>query len=377
MRTDILLVVLYFFISLFSNTMSISNNFSQIKKLDKANVLGSIELLSKQVEQAWRETKKLKIPADYRKVKNAVINGMGGSALGGQIIKSLYSDEIGLPFEVINSCTVPGYVGRDTLYLISSFSGHTEEPIGTYEEARKRGAKILAITAGGRLSQMMQEYDIPGYHFRAVHNPCNQPRMAAGYSVVGQLGLLKGCGIINVSDREIKKVQGCLSNLNRTFGVSSKNRNEAKILAGKLKNRMAVLVASEILAGNVHTFANQINENAKNFSCWFLIPELNHHLMEGLSNPSSNKAELIFVFINSSLYSPRVQLRHKITQEVVKKNNIEYIEYQVKARDKLSQSFEVLSFGSYVSFYLAMLNNIDPSGVPWVDYFKRRLSGAS
>lgn len=354
--------------------MNTLNNREQIKKLDKSNILGSIEIFDKQVEQAWQETKQLKIPASYKKVKNVVINGMGGSALGGHIIKSLYGSEVGIPIEVINSYYVPNYVDADTLYLISSFSGTTEEPISTYEEAKKRGAKILAITAGGKLSEMMRKYQIPGYDFKAIHNPCNQPRIAVAYSIVGQLGLLNKCGVIKVKDAKILAVQNYLKNLNEIFGVGSEKDNPAKKLALKFKNKIIILVAGEFLAGNVHAFANQINENSKNFSAWFLIPELNHHLMEGLGYPLFNKNDLLFVFLESDLYHPRVQKRFAITKEVVQKNKVDFASYQLKTSNKLKQSFELLALGSYTAFYLAILNNLDPSPILWVDYFKEQLS---
>jgi len=128
------------------------------------------------------------------------------------------------------------------------------------------------------------------------------------------------------------------------------------------------------LVGNLHTIVNQINESAKNFSCYFPLPELNHHLMEGLTNPKNNSKNLIFVFIESNLYLKRIQLRYKITKEVLKKKNIEYVEFKAKEKTKILQSFEILLFGSYLSFYLSMLYKIDPSLIPWVEYFKKRLS---
>ncbi|PIY78827.1 MAG: hypothetical protein COY82_00415, partial [Parcubacteria group bacterium CG_4_10_14_0_8_um_filter_35_7] len=83
---------------------------------------------------------------------------------------------------------------------------------------------------------------------------------------------------------------------------------------------------------------------------------------------------LIFVFIESNLYLKRIQLRYKITKEVLKKKNIEYVEFKAKEKTKILQSFEILLFGSYLSFYLSMLYKIDPSLIPWVEYFKKRLS---
>jgi glucose/mannose-6-phosphate isomerase len=187
--------------------------------------------------------------------------------------------------------------------------------------------------------------------------------MGLGYSIIGQLGLLKKCGVLNADNKEIEKTLETLRNKD----------NSAKAFATKLKNKTPVIVASEFLSGNAHIVANQINENAKCFATYFELPELNHHLMEGLKNPATNKKNLMFFLINSDLYLPRNRKRYKILKTVLAKNKINFLEYRPIAKSKFLQVFEVLSFGSYLSFYLAMTYNFDPSPVPWVDFFKKQL----
>jgi len=355
--------------------MSILDDTKKIKKIDKKNVLGSIEQLWSQCEQAWRETSQIKVPSNYKKVKNIVVNGMGGSALGAHIIQSLFSDRIKIPLEMINSYTLPRYVNKDTLYILSSYSGNTEEPLNTCKEALKRKAKILGITTGGKLVKFLRKNNLPAYIFSPQFNPSSQPRMGLGYSIFGQIGLLKQCGFLNIIKKESEEVFYTLKKLNNQFGIKIKRqKNPAKKIAQILKGKIPILIGSEHLVGNLHIIVNQINESAKNFSCYFPLPELNHHLMEGLTNPKNNSKNLIFVFIESNLYLKRIQLRYKITKEVLKKKNIEYVEFKAKEKTKILQSFEILLFGSYLSFYLSMLYKIDPSLIPWVEYFKKRLS---
>ncbi|PJA92304.1 bifunctional phosphoglucose/phosphomannose isomerase, partial [Candidatus Kuenenbacteria bacterium CG_4_9_14_3_um_filter_39_14] len=106
--------------------MNILDNFAEIKKLDSSNMLVSIDLLSKQIEQAWVEVKQVDIPADYKKVKKVVVNGMGGSGLGTHIIQSIYFKKLKIPLGNIHSYDLPGMVDKDTLYILSSYSGNTE-----------------------------------------------------------------------------------------------------------------------------------------------------------------------------------------------------------------------------------------------------------
>lgn len=347
-------------------------NFKQIKKLDKSNLLESIELLGKQCEQTWREIKKLRMPKKYRNIENVVISGMGGSTLGGHIVQSLFANQLCAPLEIVRGYSLPGYIGPKTLLILSSYSGNTEETLAAAYVGQKNKAKIVGLTTGGQLANFLQRNNYPSYIFQPAFNPSRQPRMGLGYSIVGQMGILKQCGLLKVNNQEIKEVIEKLRILNYELRIENKN-SFAKKLAQCLKGKIPILIGSEFLVGNIHTFANQINENAKCFAAYFELPELNHHLMEGLKNPSANPKNLIFVLFNSNLYHPRNQKRYKILKEVLQKNKINFIEYQPKAKTKTLQSFEVLLLGSYASFCLAILYDLDPSPVPWVDFFKKRL----
>jgi glucose/mannose-6-phosphate isomerase len=149
--------------------------------------------------------------------------------------------------------------------------------------------------------------------------------------------------------------------------------NKAKQLACLLFQKIPVIVSAEFLSNVGRVIRNQIHESAKNFADYHSIPELNHHLMEGLTNPEINKQLLIFVFINSQLYSPRITTRFKITADVVQKQHIQTYEFVPSAKTKLAQTFESIQFGAYVNYYMAMLYGLDPSKIPWVDYFKAQL----
>ena len=150
--------------------------------------------------------------------------------------------------------------------------------------------------------------------------------------------------------------------------------NPAKKVAKKLFNKNIFLVSSHHLVGATHVFNNQLNENSKVFTADFQIPELNHHLMEGLKNPKSNKKNSLFIFIESSLYTEKIQRRFEVTKDVVAKNKVQHLSIYIESPTKLSQNFELIQYGAYVNFYLSMLYEINPAPIPWVDYFKKKLS---
>ncbi|PIT87210.1 MAG: hypothetical protein COU31_04170, partial [Candidatus Magasanikbacteria bacterium CG10_big_fil_rev_8_21_14_0_10_40_10] len=263
---------------------------------------------------------------------------------------------------------------RDSLVIASSYSGGTEEPLNAVKQARQKGAKIVGICAGGKLADWCLANHYPVLIFDTDNNPSQQPRMGLGYSIVGQLLLLNQVGILKISAKNIKEIIKYLSFYDQQFGVSNQGiDNLAKQLARQIESRCVWYVASEHLTGNAHVGANQLNENAKRFAGYFVLPELNHHLLEGMQNPQSNAQNLLFVLFESKFYHSRNQKRYQITKQVLDKNGIQHFDYVGAGKNRLAQVCEILVFTSYVSFYTAILEGIDPSPIPFVNYFKEQM----
>ncbi|MFA6426970.1 MAG: SIS domain-containing protein [Candidatus Magasanikbacteria bacterium] len=353
---------------------NILDNLAEIKKLDSQNMLGSLQLLSKQALQVLQTASKLKISSNYKQAKNLVVLGMGGSAIGTHLVKTLFANELKLPVEICNDYNIPAFVNKDSLVVGSSYSGGTEETVAAFAEAKKKKAKLLVITAGGKLADFAKRNKVPALIFTTENNPCGSPRMGLGYSIIGQLLLYSKVGLLKLSDVKIKQIIRTLEKYNTEFGVETPSeRNPAKQLALKTIDRSVMYVASEHLLGNAHIAANQMNENAKRFAAYFAIPELNHHLMEGMVNPTSNKENLLFILLQSHLYYSRNQKRYEVTKQVLMKNNIQFESYHCREKDRVLQGCEVLVLGSYVSYYSALLKGIDPTAIPFVDFFKQEL----
>ena len=351
------------------------DDLGKISELDKGNILGSIEALSSQIKQVWVEIFNSDPPKECFLAKNVVISGMGGSALGGRIIDSLVYERVRVPIEVLTEYKLPNYVSKETLVILCSYSGNTAETVSAAHEALKKDANIFGITTGGKLGELFNKENLPSYIFEPRANPSNQPRMGVGYSITAILAILAKCGFLVISNEEITKVFTSLESQKDFYGPRIPHQeNIAKRTALKLKHKIPILIASEHLVGAAHAFKNMFNENSKCFSVLFDLPELNHHLMEGLKFPAEAKKFFYFLFFKSDLYSSEIQKRYPITQDVVAKNEVESEIYTFKTKTKLEQIFELISLGSYVSFYLAMLYGIDPSPIPWVDYFKNELA---
>ncbi len=342
------------------------NNPNSFKELDPKDVYGSTGMLSLQCKQVWEEVENAFFPDDYKNIKNIVITGMGGSAYGGHVVKALFKEELKLPIYVNSDYTLPGFVNEDTLVIVTSYSGSTEESLANAKEAKEKQAKVVGLTSGGKLADFMKTENYPALIFKSDNNPSNQPRLGTGYILLGTIGILKNLGILTIKGDDILKAVSELED----NAVNIKNL--AMETAKKVKGSMPVIFAAEFLEGNAHIMRNQFNETSKSFSAFSELPELNHHLLEGLKNPVDKK--LIVIMIASSLYSDVLKKRVVLTEDVVSKNSIEKLHIDALGTTKLSQVLTVLSLGGYITVFLAFLYNLDPSLIPWVDYFKEQLA---
>ena len=333
--------------------------------LDPKNVLGSTENFADQCQQIWEQSKSLEFPHEFKNIQNIVVCGMGGSAYGGYVTPSLFKDSLNIPLVSNNDYHLPHFANENTLVILLSYSGSTEEVLSCLDEAKNKGAKITGITTGGKLAETFKNDNLPFLTFDPKFNPSGQPRLGTGYMVLGFIALLNRIGLLNISDQEVSKA---ISEVKQEL---DNTKNEAKSLVEKIRGFIPVIVTSEFLAGNAPILRNQFNETAKSFSAFSHLPELNHHLMEGLKNPPDKK--LHFLFIISDLYSDKLKKRFKLTKDVVSRQEVDFSEYQAKGTSRLSQMLNVLSFGGYLSLYLAFLYGQDPSVIPWVDYFKEQL----
>jgi len=350
------------------------DSVGEVKRLDRKNLSGSIEALGLQCKQVWDEVNGLSFKSDFSHINKIVVFGMGGSTLGTHIVHSLYFDSLKIPLETVNGYHIPAYLDESTLAIFSSYSGTTEEVIAAHNEAKSRGCNMLAFCSGGDLGGLVTSGKLEGYVFEPKHNPSGQPRMGLGYSVLSQILIFAKIGLIKFSEEDFQKTLKAIEKINSDSKVEIEtSKNKAKQVAQKLNGKIPFLFASEHLIGNIHTFANQINENAKVISAYFALPEANHHLIEGFPSTGEIAHNVVFFFLNSQLYSDRVQRRYPITQKLVEGDGFESVEVKPLGKSKLEQVFEFLTFGSWVSFYLAMLYGRDPSPIPNVDFLKSEM----
>ncbi len=355
--------------------MKTLDDVNLMRQLDPKDVLGSTAQFADQCKQAWEESSNIVFPETYTHIYNIVVCGMGGSRFTPKAIKELFRDRISEPYEIVEDYTLPKYVDSDTLVILSSFSGTTEEVLSCAKDAFARGAKVTAVVQGGPIGALMKERQIPSYIFDPKFNPCGQPRIGGGYLLMGHLGILKALKLIEVTDAEVEEAISYVRKLATTMTADvPTEKNPAKQLATTLLDTHPFIITAEFMKGFGNGFANQINETAKMISDYRYISELNHHLMEGLKRPDTLHQNGIFVFFTSALYSASIQKRFSITKEVVEKQHVKTLDIPLSGPSKLAQVLEGFTLSGFTTFYMAMLYDNDPVAIPWVTYFKEQLA---
>ena len=347
------------------------DNWTLFHEIDPDDMLGRIAELPQQCRDAWANVQSLKLPPEYRQVNKIVILGMGGSAIGGDLLRALAEPECALPIVTNRDYTVPAFVNAETLVIASSYSGNTEETLAAFEEARQRSAALLSITTDGKLAQRARELGVPLLTFRYQ----SQPRAALGYSLVSLIGVMQELGFIGDKAADLEEAIAVMEALQEEIRETvSVTENLAKQLARRLHGRLPVIYGSGYLGEVAHRWKTQLNENAKAWSFFEQLPELNHNAVVGYQFPEELAERILVVMLASSLDHPRNKARFQVTQEILTKLGIAYETIETRGESPLAQMLSAIHFGDYVSCYLAMLYEVDPTPVQVIDYLKERLA---
>ena len=260
-----------------------STILKNISKLDKERMRDLLIKFPRQCEDALFIAERVEIKASYKKnYANIVFTGLGGSAIGADIIKGYIGDEIDIPIFVNRNYSLPKFVNSSTLVFAVSYSGNTEETLAAYAEAVKRGANIVVITSGGKLRELAQKNKnilvvIPGGY---------PPRCALGYSFIPGVTILSKLGIVKSKKEEIKKSAQFLDNMQKKeLSPNAKGKNIAKNIAKKIYKRFTAIYASSTLESIATRWRGQLAENAKTLSSSHVLPEMNHNEIVGWAYP--------------------------------------------------------------------------------------------
>ncbi len=291
-----------------------------------------------------------------------VVLGMGGSGIAGALLGSL------LPVEVVpvRDYTVPPWIGEESLVVALSYSGNTEETLAAFAEARRRTRRLLAVTSGGELGRACAAQRIPWIEIPQGY----QPRAALGYLLFPLLGLFRRLGL----GPDLGEALAVLDALARAL-APGEGENEAQKLARRLEGRVPLIYGAGPTAPVAFRWKTQLNENAKQPAFWAELPELCHNEVVGYELTGRILPQGTVLFLRSAHDHPRVGKRVEILQELLAARGIPWLDVPGRGEGSAAQLLSLLYLGDWVSYYLALLNRVDPTPVAIIHELKARLAG--
>ncbi len=344
-----------------------------LKKFDKSDMLNLLLDFPLQCQAAIEIAERAKILFQVRDFKNIVFLGLGGSAVGSDLVKSYLYFESKLPVNVFREYTLPAYIDDSTLAFACSYSGNTEETLSAYREAKESGAALITISSGGALKEYALKDNVT---FIEIPKAL-PPRCALGYlsiiplCILAKLGLIKDARLpLNQSIRVLEELRD--KNLNPRVGFED---NIAKYIASKLFNKIAVIYTSSVNFDVCATrLRGQLAENSKALAWSHFFPEMNHNEIVGWQNPKKIFKNLVVIILRDKEMHPRVAKRIDVTGDILKKEGLKIIEIWSRGEGLLSRIFSLIYIGDFISYYLAILYGIDPAPVEKVSYLKKELA---
>ncbi|HHH40391.1 MAG TPA: bifunctional phosphoglucose/phosphomannose isomerase [Chloroflexi bacterium] len=341
-------------------------------EIDPQGMTQHVVNFPQQVEDAWALAQGLDLPAAYRQVRQIVIAGMGGSAIGGDLLRALVADACPLPIHVHRGYGLPAFAqGEETLVIVSSYSGNTEETLSAFEAALSRGTRLVALTTGGRLRERCRQEGVPLFTF----DYAAQPRAALGYSFIPLVAVLSQLGFIEDPGEAVAEAVGVMRAWQEEIGPEVPlARNPAKRLAGQLMERVPVVYGAELLAPVARRWKGQFNENAKGWAFYEELPELNHNAVVGYERSEVVQPWVVVLLLRSAYDSPRVQRRWEVTRELLLRYGVNHDVVWARGESRLAQMLSIIHFGDFVSLYLALASGVDPTPVEPIVHLKAELA---
>ena len=340
------------------------------KKYDPEEMRERIKELPMQCKQAWKAIMDFDLPPHYANIDKVVVLGMGGSAIGGDLASSLVQTESKVPIIVHRDYGLPAFADVRSLLIASSYSGNTEETLSAFETALGSGYKKLAITTGGKLGQIAKENNIPVFKIEYQA----QPRAALGFSFITILGVMQKLGFISNKTDEVAETVQLLERLSEKLDEKSPlKRNPAKKLAQRLYGCLPVIYGAGVMTEVAHRWKTQINENGKSWAFYEVFPELNHNATVGYGLPKEIASKIRVIMLRSPGFSEKIKKRYEVTGELLEKAGVAYESVDSEGISFLAQMMSLIMMGDFTSYYLAILQKIDPTLVKVIDYLKQRL----
>jgi glucose/mannose-6-phosphate isomerase len=351
--------------------MSILDQRDRWGSIDPKSMRSLLEAFPEQVQTAAEKVSGLSLP-NPKDINVILVTGLGGSAIGGDLVRSITEAQLKMPIIVNRNYDLPGFVSASTLVFACSYSGNTEETLSAYEQSRRAKASILCITSGGKLEGMAKT---DGYPVLRLPDGL-PPRAALGHALMTLLAAMQAMQFTPNLGESIGETITLLKKLRNQYRTENpESANPAKSLAKSLHGKLVALYGSNgIMETAAYRWRSQIAENAKNLAFHHVLPEMNHNELVGWQYPEEVLRKIGVVFLRDRRDHPQTQRRFDLVKGLIGEKAGSMHEIWSEGDSLLARVLSVIYLGDFVSLYLANLNNADPTPVEVIDYLKRNLS---
>lgn len=345
-----------------------------ISQTDRQDMLTQIDGLPQQLRQAWELGTRLDLP-DWKGIQRLVLSGMGGSAIGADLLASYAAPAAKTPLVVLRDYSLPAWVyGPATLLVASSHSGNTEETLATFHEAHQRGCACLAVATGGELERAARSAEITLWKFE--HS--GQPRAAVGFSFGLLLALAARLGVLPDPRAELDDAIAEMERQQQTLTADVPAAvNPAKRLGNQMAGFILTIFGSGLMAPVARRWKTQINELAKAAASFEILPEADHNTLAGCLNPAQELTRQMLFFLRSPSDYPRNRLRSDLTRKAFMRGGFNTDIIDARGETRLANLWTSLHLGDYAAFYLAMVYGVDPTPVEALQVLKSEVKAAA
>ena len=343
-----------------------------VKSLDSNNILQNFRDFPDQIEGAWNDCSRIPIPTTFLKAREIVLTGMGGSAIGAALIEKLVEQTCPIPVRVHRDTTPLKTIGPDTLLIASSYSGLTEETLTVFEYAARHGAKLINIGTDTTLASLGRKYRSTAF----MVDYGGETRAAFGYMFTPLIYIFSKLGWLALGKEELKEAIVLLRGLDAKLhpGIQT-YQNQAKQLAERLKDKYVVIIGSGAMGAVARRFTQDIAENAKQFAAFLPIPEMQHNAISSFDFPKETKTQLRVLLLESKYTDPRNRVRETMIGQILQRKRIGYETlFMHPSAGQISEVLQMIYMSAMSSYYLALLNGVDPSQVPVQSKIKEQLT---
>ena len=335
-----------------------------IKKYDSQNQFQVLCDTFKQVSFAWENKTDLS-SLKHKKYTSIVFCGLGGSAISGDLLNDYLSGELRFPFIVIRGYNLPSFVNEETLVIISSYSGNTEETISCFEQALTKKFRIIVITSGGRIRDIAEKNKIPVINLQSGF----QPRYALGQGFFSLLRLMQELGFSD-EEKNVDKIKSLWEHRAKEYSL---NENRALHLADELVGFIPVIYSAEFLVSSAYRFKSQLNENSKLHAFVNSIPEMNHNEIIGWESYKEKQLFAKVFFLIDKEYNLQNVKRFEILRQIFNEKKIEVLTLSSDQTTKKVRIMDLIFLFDWITFYTSIVRGFDPSEIDFIHRMKKHL----